>query len=98
MRLRLLLLEATSVLLAAVAATAAVAQTSVDALPLPALVNRLTWGTTPGELERAGQLGAQAYIEAQLRPDASAALPPEVQRKIDALSTTRQSTEAALIE
>ena len=98
MRLRLLLLAATSVLLSAVAVTVAVAQTSADALPLPALVNRLTWGATPGELERAGQLGAQAYIEAQLRPDVSAALPPEVQRKIDALSTTRQSTEAALIE
>lgn len=67
-------------------------------LPLPALVDRLTWGKTPAELGRAHQLGALAYIEAQLKPAPESKLPPEVQRRIDALSISTESAEDALIE
>ncbi|WP_347565311.1 DUF1800 domain-containing protein [Bordetella petrii] len=97
MRFRLFLLAASSVFLSATQPVEA-ADSATASLPLPALVERLTWGITPAELDRARQLGAQAYIEAQLRPDPGAALPAEVQRRIDALSISRLSAQEALIE
>ena len=57
-----------------------------------ALVNRITWGATPAELARIRELGPERYLQANCtRP--SAALPPEVQRRIDALPISRQSDE-----
>lgn len=78
--------------------TAAATPPDNPALPLPALVDRLTWGATPSELARARQLGAQAYLDAQLRPDPHAALPPGIQHRIDAMSISRQSAADALSE
>lgn len=74
----------------------AAASTAVADLPLPELVNRLTWGLTPAELARAQKLGAQAYIDAQLRPNLKAPLPPDVQKYIKALSISRQGDLTAL--
>lgn len=65
-------------------------------LPLPELVNRLTWGITPAELARAQKLGAQRYIDAQLRPNTKAPLPPEVQKYIRGLSISRVADQAAI--
>jgi len=77
---------------------ATAAQPEVSALPLPALVDRLTWGVTTAELARARELGAQAYIDAQLRPDPRAVLPTDVQRRIDGMSISKQPAQDALIE
>ncbi|WP_457987090.1 DUF1800 domain-containing protein [Achromobacter denitrificans] len=60
-----------------------------------ALVDRVTWGATPAELARIREMGAERYLDAQLHPAARDALPPEVQQRIDALSISRQSDEAA---
>ena len=62
-----------------------------------ALVNRITWGATPAELARIRELGPERYLQAQL-PRPGAALPPEVQRRIDALPISRQSDEDAQAE
>ena len=63
-----------------------------------ALVNRITWGATPAELARIRELGPERYLQAQLHPAPGAALPPEVQRRIDALPISRQSDEDAQAE
>jgi uncharacterized protein (DUF1800 family) len=48
------------------------------------LANRLSWGATDAELERLRGLGAQAYIDQQLRA-AAGPLPAAAQAQIDAL-------------
>ncbi len=60
-----------------------------------ALVDRVTWGATPSELARIRQMGAERYLRAQLHPSEQDALPAEVQQRIDALSISRVSDEAA---
>lgn len=49
------------------------------------LVDRLTWGANASELARFRQLGRAAWIEAQLRPETAAALPPKVAAVLDAM-------------
>lgn len=63
-----------------------------------AMVDRITWGATPAELQRMQQLGPERYLQAQLHPDPDAELPDDVQARIDALSISRQSTQEALAE
>ncbi|CAB3630316.1 DUF1800 domain-containing protein [Achromobacter pestifer] len=60
-----------------------------------ALVNRVTWGATPAELERARNMGIDHYLREQLRPARQDNLPAEIQRRIDALSISQQSDDAA---
>ncbi|MGH8816368.1 MAG: DUF1800 domain-containing protein, partial [Achromobacter pestifer] len=60
-----------------------------------ALVNRVTWGATPAELERARNMGSDHYQREQLRPARQDNLPAEVQQRIDALSISQQSDETA---
>ena len=75
-------------------AAAALAQPpAADPAREAALVNRITWGATPAELARIRELGPERYLQAQLHPAPGAALPPEVQRRIDALPISRQSDE-----
>lgn len=76
--------------------TGVLAQPAVDAKARDAaLVNRVTWGATPAELARIREMGADRYLRAQLQPPARDALPAEVQQRIDALSISRVSDEAA---
>ncbi len=98
MRFRFFLFSLASAALMSAATPANAAQSEAANLPLPALVERLTWGITPAELDRARKLGANAYIEAQLHPEPDASLPADVQRRIDAMSISRQPAEAALVE
>ena len=80
-------------------AAAALAQPpAADPAREAALVNRITWGATPAELARIRELGPERYLQAQLHPAPGAALPPEVQRRIDALPISRQSDEDAQAE
>lgn len=65
-------------------------------LPLPQLVNRLSWGLTPQELARAQKLGAQGYVDAQLRPTARSSLPAEAQKQIKAFSISRHGDLTAI--
>ncbi|WP_407851728.1 DUF1800 domain-containing protein [Bordetella petrii] len=83
---------------AAFVASLAVARPEPADLPLPALVDRLTWGATPHELARARELGPAAYIQAQLHPAVAAVPPGEVLGWINELSISQQSAHDALIE
>lgn len=74
----------------------AIAQQDPKALARDAaLVNRVTWGATPTELERARRMGIDHYLREQLRPAREDKLPAEVQQRIDALSISQQSDEDA---
>ncbi len=64
--------------------------------PLWRQVDRITWGVTPAELQRAQRQGWQAYLDRQLHPDPDASLPPEVQARIDALSIPQVGAAEAL--
>ncbi|MDT4821263.1 hypothetical protein FQZ97_544340 [compost metagenome] len=77
-------------------AAGALAQADIDAKARDAaLVNRVTWGATPAELARMQQVGAERYLHAQLHPAPPGKLPVAVQQRIDALSISRTSDEAA---
>lgn len=77
-------------------AASVLAQPDLDAKTQEAaLVNRITWGATPAELARIQKMGTQAYLRAQLHPSTQDKLPAEVQQRIDALSISRESDEAA---
>ncbi|OZI75897.1 hypothetical protein CAL24_11915 [Bordetella genomosp. 2] len=92
-----LLLLCASLLFPFVPASGLAAQSRDIDLPLPALVDRLTWGATSAELAQARQLGARKYILKQLKPDPSATLPEPVRRHISALSISKLSAQDALI-
>ena len=51
-----------------------------------ALMDRLTWGITPSGAEHFKAVGADRWIEEQLHPQASVALPPQVQSQIEAMA------------
>jgi uncharacterized protein (DUF1800 family) len=59
-------------------------RSSTDAARDYRLANRLSWGATDAELERLRGLGAQAYVDQQLRA-AAGPLPAAAQSQIDAL-------------
>jgi uncharacterized protein (DUF1800 family) len=72
---------------AALAAVLAVSGVSAAELS-PAdfvLMERLTWGVTPSAAEHFKAVGAERWLEEQLHPPASVALPPQVQSQIEAM-------------
>ncbi|MHB1175963.1 MAG: DUF1800 domain-containing protein [Sulfuriferula sp.] len=54
-----------------------------------ALINRLTWGATLGDLNSLRQRGVGRYVNAQLRPAADPVLPPEVVAQLQAMTINR---------
>ena len=54
-----------------------------------ALINRLTWGATEGDLNSLRQRGVGHYVNAQLRPPADPVLPPEVVAQLQAMTINR---------
>ena len=54
------------------------------------VLDRLGYGPRPGDLDRVLTMGVDAYIDQQLAPE-KIAEPPELQRRLDALDTTRLS-------
>ena len=83
----------------AAAAGAALAQPpAADPAREAALVNRITWAPRRPSWPASANWGRSAYLQAQLHPAPGAALPPEVQRRIDALPISRQSDEDAQAE
>ncbi|TMI44707.1 MAG: DUF1800 domain-containing protein [Betaproteobacteria bacterium] len=57
------------------------------------LLNRVTWGANPSSARELARMGPERYLEAQLRPAQEAALPPEVQAQVDAMTITRRPVE-----
>jgi uncharacterized protein (DUF1800 family) len=49
------------------------------------LMDRLTWGVTPSSAEHLKAVGVDRWIEEQLHPQATVALPPAVQSQIEAM-------------
>jgi uncharacterized protein (DUF1800 family) len=54
-----------------------------------ALLNRITWGQSAGAADSLQKLGPRAWLDRQLRPQASDRPPAEVQAQIDALPIAR---------
>lgn len=57
------------------------------------LLDRVTWGCTAPGTQALGTMGIGAYLAAQLRPGANAALPREAQAQIDAMAISRTPIE-----
>ena len=57
------------------------------------LLNRVTWGANPSSARALARMGPASYLEAQLQPAQEAALPPEVQAQVDAMTITRRPVD-----
>ena len=84
------LLALACLLLAAVSARAAEEPGRIDPR-IVHVVSRLTYGPTPGGLERVAAMGADAFIAAQLAPD-NLVDPPALAEKLAALPTESMDT------
>jgi len=54
------------------------------------LTNRMTWGATPGAVERLNAMGLPTYLAGQLHPANTAGLPTETQAQIDGMTITQR--------
>ena len=82
-------------LVAALAGCALPRDSGVSATPLSSAdaytqANRITWGATPGSVERLQTMGMRAYVAAQLHPGNAAGLPAEVQAQVDAMTIVQR--------
>ena len=59
------------------------------------VLNRLSFGPAPGDLERVRSIGIDAYIDEQLHPE-RLSLPPDLVRRLDGL-TTAQASQGNLV-
>ena len=87
---------ASVLMLAALAGCAAPLVSGVSATPLSGTdaytqASRITWGATPGTVERLQAMGTRAYVAAQLHPGNAAGLPAEVQAQVDAMTIVQRS-------
>jgi len=57
------------------------------------LLNRVTWGANPSSARELARVGPASYLEAQLQPAQEAALPPEVQAQVDAMTISRRPVD-----
>src|ERR1700751_5748554 len=57
------------------------------------LLNRVTWGANPSSAREFARIGPARYVEAQLLPAQGAALPPEAQAQVDAMTITQRPLE-----
>ena len=61
------------------------------------LLNRVTWGASTSTARQLEALGSERYIEQQLKPG-PAALPPEVQAQIDAMTISQRTLDELVLE
>jgi len=57
------------------------------------LLNRVTWGANPSSARELARMGPERYLEAQLQPPQEAALPPEAQAQVDAMTITQRPVD-----
>src|SRR2546426_1764695 len=57
------------------------------------LLNRVTWGANPSSARELARMGPARYLEAQLQPAQEAALPPEVQAQVDAMTIAQRPVD-----
>ena len=70
---------------------------AVDAGLQLRLLDRLTWGASTSSARQIANAGSARYLDQQLRP-APAALPPEVQTQIDAMTITQRPLAELVLE
>ncbi len=63
-----------------------------------ALLNRVTWGVDSAAVGEWNRLSRRGYLDKQLHPDASAALPAAAQAQLDALELARQPMLVSVAE
>ena len=61
------------------------------------VLNRLSFGPRPGEIEQVESMGVRQYIDRQLDP-AAIPMPPDLQARLDALDTLRRPTGAVVAD
>src|SRR3979490_102665 len=54
------------------------------------LLNRVTWGANPSSARELARVGPARYLEAQLQPAQDAALPPQAQAQVDAMTIAQR--------
>jgi uncharacterized protein (DUF1800 family) len=64
---------------------------------IAALVDRVTWGRTSGDVAKAERLGTDLWLKEQLQPTLGASLPPSVQAQIDAMRISREPTAQIVV-
>ena len=57
------------------------------------LLNRVTWGANASSARELARMGPASYLEAQLQPAQEAALPPEVQAQVDAMTIAQRPVD-----
>src|SRR5438105_524640 len=57
------------------------------------LLNRVTWGANPSSARELARMGPARYLEAQLQPEQEAALPPEAQAQVDAMTIAQRPVD-----
>ncbi len=57
------------------------------------LLNRVTWGANPSSARELARMGPERYLEAQLRPAEEAALPPQAQAQVDAMTIAQRPVD-----
>jgi len=57
------------------------------------LLNRVTWGANPSSARELARMGPERYLEAQLRPAEEAALPPQAQAQVDAMTIVQRPVD-----
>lgn len=62
------------------------------------LLDRVTWGANASSVSELRQVGAAAFLDAQLHPRADAPLPAPVQATIDAMAISKRPVEEVVAE
>ena len=62
------------------------------------LLNRITWGINLSAVRAMNRVGAEAYLEQQLRPSAESDLPAQAQVEIDVLTISQRLLEELVAE
>src|SRR5882762_1802946 len=57
------------------------------------LLNRVTWGANPSSGRELARVGPARYLEAQLQPAQEAALPPQAQAQVDAMTIAQRPVD-----
>src|SRR5438445_12367988 len=57
------------------------------------LLNRVTWGANPSSARELARMGPARYLEAQLQPAQEAALPPQAQAQVDAMTISQRPAD-----
>jgi uncharacterized protein (DUF1800 family) len=96
-RLKRAFFTAAAAALAASTACVAHAQANLNTHDL-ALLNRVTWGESATSADELQKMGARAWLDRQLRPQASDRLPAVAQAQVDALPVSKTAMPELIVQ